>query len=56
MNDDQQILFLGDSITRHYFKCVKNKLKAHQVNAYIPTKWTSQHNKQMRYIGRNLSN
>lgn len=52
----KQILFLGDSITRHYYEYVKNKLEVYDINANIPYKWTSQHNKQMRFINRNLQN
>lgn len=56
MSSKFEILFLGDSITRHYFECVKSKLKTHLINAHIPYKWTSQHDKQMRYINQNLTN
>jgi hypothetical protein len=51
-----QVLFLGDSITRHYFECVKRKLDEYEITSHLPVKWTSQQWKQMRYINRNLTN
>lgn len=51
-----QVLFLGDSITRHYFECVKSKLDEYEITSHLPVKWTSQQWKQMRYINRNLTN
>ncbi len=49
-----KILFLGDSITRHYFKIVNELLSQHGIVSKIPYKNVSQQPKQMRFIRRNL--
>lgn len=56
MSSEKHILFLGDSITRHYYENVKAELQKHELVSHIPHKWVSQQNKQTRYIRRNLQN
>lgn len=52
---NENIVFLGDSICRHYFPFLKDRLTEHGVNAEIPGKMVSQQWKQMRYIDRWLA-
>ena len=49
--ENEIVLFLGDSITRHYYPFVENKLSQSSVGGYLPDKWVSCQWKQMRMIG-----
>tara|TARA_Y100000287_G_C14161501_1_gene324966 strand:+ start:45 stop:656 length:612 start_codon:yes stop_codon:yes gene_type:complete len=49
----KKIIFLGDSITRHYFNDVRGLLNENEVDADIPVPWMSQQPKQMRYLKNN---
>jgi len=49
----KKIIFLGDSITRHYFNDVRGLLNENEVDADIPGPWMSQQPKQMRYLKNN---
>ena len=49
--ENEIVLFLGDSITRHYYPFADNKLSESNVKGYLPDKWVSCQWKQMRMIG-----
>ena len=51
---DEKVLFLGDSITRHYFPFAEEYLAKHDVQGVIPDKWVSCQWKQMRAIAKAL--
>jgi hypothetical protein len=53
-NKNNKILFLGDSITRHYFKNVNELLSEYEIDSKIPHKNVSQQQKQIKFIKRNL--
>jgi hypothetical protein len=48
-DEKEKIMFLGDSITRHYFTYAKAYLLNHNIEAIIPEKWVSCQWKQERY-------
>ena len=41
MLDDKKILFLGDSICRHYFEYSEEYLKQREIEAITPEKWVT---------------
>ena len=45
------VLFLGDSITRHYYPFAEAKLSESNIDGYLPDKWVSCQWKQLRMIG-----
>ena len=49
--ENEIVLFLGDSITRHYYPFAENKLSESSVGGYLPDKWVSCQWKQIRMIG-----
>jgi len=49
-DEKEKIMFLGDSITRHYFTFAKAYLLNHNIEAIIPEKWVSCQWKQERYF------
>lgn len=51
MEDEmEKVMFLGDSITRHYFQYAEAYLKRHNIEAVIPEKWVACQWKQERYF------
>ena len=54
MNFKDKVLFLGDSITRHYFPYAKDYMCKYAVEAIIPEKWVSCQWKQIRTINYSL--
>ena len=51
---EEKVLFLGDSITRHYFPYAEEYLAQYDVEGILPDKWVSCQWKQMRLIGHML--
>lgn len=49
--ENEIVLFLGDSITRHYYPFAEKILSEANVEGYLPDKWVSCQWKQMRQIG-----
>jgi len=45
------VLFLGDSITRHYYPFAGKTLSESNVSGYLPEKWVSCQWKQVRMLG-----
>jgi hypothetical protein len=52
--ENEKVLFLGDSITRHYAPYTEAMLASHQIEAVVPDKWVSCQWKQVRLIGQLL--
>jgi hypothetical protein len=50
--DDKKILFLGDSICRHYFEYAEDYLREHGLSAKTPEKWVTVQWKQARTVDR----
>ena len=50
--DDKKVLFLGDSICRHYFAYSEEYLKNENIEAITPEKWVSVQWKQARTIDK----
>ena len=48
--DDKKVLFLGDSICRHYFEHAENYLKQHEIEAITPERWVTVQWKQARTV------
>ena len=48
--ENEIVLFLGDSITRHYYPFAEKKLSEANVEGHLPDKWVSCQWKQMRMI------
>jgi hypothetical protein len=51
----KMVVFVGDSITRHYFMYAANYLREHGVEGVIPDKWTSCQWKQLRFLEKNCA-
>tara|TARA_B100002019_G_scaffold293440_1_gene321076 strand:+ start:1518 stop:2147 length:630 start_codon:yes stop_codon:yes gene_type:complete len=50
MLDDKKVLFLGDSICRHYFEYTESHLKDNSIEAITPERWVTVQWKQQRTI------
>ena len=50
--DDKKVLFLGDSICRHYFEHSEKYLKNKNITAITPEKWVTVQWKQARTVDR----
>jgi len=48
--ENEIVLFLGDSVTRHYYPFAEKKLSEANVEGHLPDKWVSCQWKQMRMI------